>query len=326
MLDRRQMLMASAGLACLPYTAAAQTEAVSKTVRVLVGFPPGGSADVVSRLIVEQLKGYAPTIIVDNRPGAGGRIALSALKASAGDGATLAVTPASMIATYPHIYKSLDYDPLRDFAPVSTVCASPFLLTVGPAVPASVTSLKDFLAWCKANPSKAYYGSSGAGSMPHFTGVMLAREAGIEFTHVPYKGAAPAMQDLLGGQVAANIGVLSNALPHVKAGTLRALATSGPGRSTYLPDVPTFRESGLPKLEAVEWFGMFAPASTPPSLVAALNKSVRDALTTPQTKSALAKQSFEIGGNSPAEFAAQIKSDFEKWGPIIKASGFTAAD
>lgn len=329
MLNRRQFIGASVtGLASLTTGgfAAAQTPAVDRPTRILVGFPPGGSADVVTRLLIDQLRTYASAIVVDNRPGAGGRMALNALKAAPADGTAMVVTPGSMIVIYPHVYKSLGYDPLTDFIPVSSVCASPFLLSVGPMVPAEVKTVADFVAWCRANPKLASYGSSGAGTMPHFTGVMLARDAKLAFEHVPYKGAAPAMQDLLGGQVAANIGVLANALPHIQAGALRALATSGATRSSFLPNVPTFAESGYPKLEAAEWFGVFVPAGTPAKTVDALNKAVRDALATEQTKAGLTRLSFEPASSSPTEFAAMIKADMEKWGEIVRASGFTPTD
>lgn len=216
MLTRRRFIAATAAAGVsVARPRRAQSQAAGKLTRMIVGFPPGGSSDVVARLIIDQMKGYASTIIVDNRPGAGGRIALEVAKASAADGSVVVLSPASMIVLYPHLYKPLGYDPVQDFIAVTTVCAFPFVLSVGPMVPREVKTLADFIGWCKANPKLASYGTSGAGSMLHFAGMMLARAANFEFTHVPYKGASPALQDLLSGQVASTVGVLGIALPHI---------------------------------------------------------------------------------------------------------------
>jgi tripartite-type tricarboxylate transporter receptor subunit TctC len=313
MITRRRFIAASAaGVASIPRRA--QSQVVGKLTRVIVGFAPGGSSDVVARLMVDQMKGYASTIVIDNRPGAGGRIALEIAKAGAADGSVMVLSPASMIVLYPHLYKPLGYDPEQDFIAVSTVCAFPFVVSIGPMVPREVRTLDDFIRWCKANPKLASYGTSGAGSMLHFAGMMLARAANFEFTHVPYKGATPALQDLLGGQVAATVGVLGIALPHIQSGNLRALATSGTARTTFLPDVPTLKEAGYPGLEITEWQGIFVPAKTPPAIVDGLNRSVRAALETNEVKAGLSKLSFEIGGTSPAEFARLVKADIARWG------------
>jgi tripartite-type tricarboxylate transporter receptor subunit TctC len=322
MITRRCFIAASAaGVASIPRRA--QSQVVGKLTRVIVGFAPGGSSDVVARLMVDQMKGYASTIVIDNRPGAGGRIALEIAKSGAADGSVIVLSPASMIVLYPHLYKPLGYDPEQDFIAVSTVCAFPFVVSIGPMVPREVRTLDDFIRWCKANPRLASYGTSGAGSMLHFAGMMLARAANFEFTHVPYKGASPALQDLLGGQVAATVGVLGIALPHIQSGNLRALATSGTARTAFLPDVPTLKEAGYPGLEITEWQGIFVPAKTPPAIVDGLNRSVRAALETNEVKAGLSKLSFEIGGTSPAEFARLVKADIARWAPIVKESGFT---
>ena len=272
------------------------------------------------------MKGYAASMIVDNRPGAGGRIALEALKAGEPDGSLLALTPGDQVTLFPHVYQRLNYDALRDFVPITTVCTFPFVLAVGPMVPANVTTLAQFVDWCRANPKLATYGSPGAGTRPHFLGATLARAAGFEFVHLPYKGGAPAMQDLLGGQIPAVISVLSNAYPHVQAGNLRALATTAPQRSPLLPNVPTAREAGYPEMEAVEWFGLLAPAKTPADTIKVLNASVQRALQTDAFKSGLARQSFDVAGMSQNDFVALIKADTERWGGIVKASGFKPID
>jgi tripartite-type tricarboxylate transporter receptor subunit TctC len=301
----------------------AQSQVVGKLTRMIVGFAPGGSSDVTARLLVDQMRAYASTIIIDNRPGAGGRIAVETAKAGAPDGSVLLLSPATMIVLYPHLYKPLGYDPVQDLVAVTTVCGFPFVLSVGPLVPRDVRTLADFIQWCKANPKLASYGTSGAGSMLHFAGMMLARAANFDFTHVPYKGASPALQDLLGGQVASTVGVLGIALPHIQAGNLRALAMTGATRSSFLPDVPTLTEAGFPGLEITEWQGLFVPAKTPPAVVDALNRSVRDALDTAEVKAGLIKLSFEAGGTSPEQFADLVRADIARWEPIVKASGFT---
>jgi tripartite-type tricarboxylate transporter receptor subunit TctC len=324
MLSRRRFVAAAAGVgASIAAPRRAQSQVVGKLTRMIVGFAPGGSSDVTARLLVDHMRGYASTIIIDNRPGAGGRIAVEAAKAGAPDGSVLLLSPASMIVLYPHLYKPLGYDSVQDFVAVTTVCAFPFVLSVGPLVPRDVRTLADFIQWCKANPKLASYGTSGAGSMLHFAGMMLARAAKFDFTHVPYKGASPALQDLLGGQVASTVGVLGIALPHIQAGNLRALAMTGATRSSFLPDVPTLTEAGFSGLEITEWQGLFVPAKTPPAVVDALNRSVRDALDTAEVKAGLIKLSFEAGGTSPEQFAEIVRADIARWEPIVKASAFT---
>jgi len=301
----------------------AEGQLIGKPARMIVGFPPGGSVDVAARLIVDQMKGYASSIVVDNRPGAGGRTALEAVKAGPPDGSMMVMCPASSIVLPPHLYRSLGYDPVRDFVAVTTVCSFPFLLSIGPLVPREVTTLGEFIAWCRADPRLSSYGTAGAGTTLHFAGMMLARAANFEFTHVPYKGGAPALQDLLGGQIAATVGVLGTVLPQVKTGNLRALAITGTARSSFLPDVPTFSESGYAGLEITEWQGILLPGQTPPAIVDALNRAVRAALETSEVRTGLSKLSFEVGGTSPADFVQLVKADLERWGPIVKEFGFT---
>jgi tripartite-type tricarboxylate transporter receptor subunit TctC len=328
MITRRRFVTASTSLACALMGLAPQARAqvIARTARMLVGFSAGGSADVVTRLLVEQIKDYASSMYVDNVVGAGGRTALTALKAGVADGSVLALTPGDQITLFPHVYNKLGYDPIRDFAPVATVCTVQFLLIIGPLVPAQVTTLADFVAWCRANPKLATYGTSGAGSRPHFLGVTLSRSGGFEFTHVPYKGGAPATQDVLGGQIAAAVSVIPSVLPHVQSGSLRALATTAPQRISLLPQVPTMREAGYPACEAVEWFGVFVPAATSPEIVTALNGIIRVALKSDAIISGLAKQSFDPAGSSPDDFAQLIRSDTDRWGEIVKSSGFKPID
>ncbi len=328
-MTRRQLLTASAaGLAfsatgLVPYGLAQPS---GKTARILVGFPAGGTGDFLARLLANEMRGYSSTVIVEDRPGAGGRVALDGLKASVADGSAMILTPAATMVLYPHIYKSLKYDAFADFIPVTKVCDFPYLVTVGPMVPVQVKTLADFIAWCRANPSQATYGTPGAGTPLHFTGVMLARAAGFEFTHVPYLGSAPAVQSLLGGQIAAAVSPIDVPLPHIESRKLRALATTGPQRSASLPEVPTVNEAGYPSLEFVDWFGIFLPATTPAETVDNLDHAIRQALQKEETKATLARMGFKIAGTSQAEFARLIKSEFERWGPIVLASGFTPLD
>jgi tripartite-type tricarboxylate transporter receptor subunit TctC len=305
---------------------ASRADVVSRASRIMVGFPAGSSPDVVARLMAEYVKEYAPSIIVDNRPGAGGRLPLDALKGGEPDGSLMVLTPGDQVALFPHVYAKLGYDALRDFAPVTTVCMVQFLFVVGSLVPPEVKTLTDFIAWCRANPKLATYGSPGEGTRPHFMGVSLARSAGVEMTQVPYKGGPPVVQDLLAGQISASISVVSNVLPHVQAGRLRALATTAPQRTPILPDVPTAREAGYPALEGVEWFGLFVPASAPAKIVAGLNTAIRKALEVDALRATLAKQSFEPKASTPDEFAQLIKSDLERWAVAVKASGFKPMD
>ena len=292
----------------------------------MVGFPPGGPSDIIARLVAEQMKGYASSTIVENRPGAGGRVVMDALKNSPADGSVMVLTPAVALCLYPHVYKSLGYNAQQDFTPVTTICTTPMAYVVGPLVPSSVKTIADFIAWCKSNPTQASYGSPGAGSPLHFLGVQLSRAASFEYLHVPFQGTAPSIQSLLGSQIASCISPIGPFIPHVRAGTLRVLATTGPQRSPLLPDVPTITEAGYPALTFVEWFGIFVPSRTPSGTVETLSSALRAALQTKEVQAGLANQSLDVGGLTPAEFARQVKADFDRWGPIVQASGFTPLD
>jgi tripartite-type tricarboxylate transporter receptor subunit TctC len=330
MIARRHFLsVAGAGAlaSVLPgFRQAARSQAVRNAAHILVGFPPGGTTDVIARLIANELKGYSPSVIVETRSGAGGRVALEALKSGAVDGSVLTVSPMDTITLYPYIYKKLRYDGLQDFVPVTAICAVPNLISVGPRVPGGVRTLADFISWCRANPQLASYGTPGAGTPLHFIGAMLARSAGFKFIHVPYQGSAPAVQDLLGGQIASTVVPFDATLPHIRSGTVRALVTTGPQRSPYLPDVPTIKEAGYPALQRLGWWGTFLPAKTPADIVDRLHNATSEALKTNEIKAGLATLSAEIGALSQREFVQLVRSDFEQWGPIVQASGFTPQD
>ena len=323
MFNRREFLAAttaSAALAGWPVLSRAQA---LETARVLVGFPPGGTVDAMARRVADKLRGhYAKTVLVENKPGAGGRLAVEELKRSAADGSTLLVTPAAMITLYPHLYTKLPYG-IEDVAPVSTVAQVAFAFGVGPAVPESVKNLKDFLAWAKANPAQANYGSPGAGSPPHMEGALLSKDSGVELRHVPYRGSGPGIQDLLGGQVAAFSSPIGDYLPHLKSGKLRVLATSGATRSRFVPDVATYTEQGFKALEMVEWYGLFLPAKAAPELVQRAAAAVRTAMAAPDMAEGLAAFGLDVAVNSPAELTRAVKTENTAWGPIVKKVGFT---
>jgi tripartite-type tricarboxylate transporter receptor subunit TctC len=325
MIQRRNLL---SGLLATSLAGHAAAQAPTRTGRLLVGFPPGGSVDLVARSLAEHVKGptTAVTMIVDNRPGAGGRLALETLKAAAPDGATVGLTPGDQLTLFPSIYNRLGYDPLRDFAPIATVCTFPFALAIGPLVPMDVVTLADFMAWCQANPKQANFGSPGEGTRPHFMGMALARAAGVELTHLPYKGGPAALQDLLAGQVAAMVTVLSNVLPHAQSGRLRVLVVSAPQRSALLPATPTASETGYAQFEVEEWFGVLAPAATSAAMVEAWSTSIRNALAEESVIATLSKQGFRPASSSPQELSAVIRADLERWRRLIKEVNFKPVD
>jgi tripartite-type tricarboxylate transporter receptor subunit TctC len=328
MLSRRRFLTAATGAGIAVHQLALSRPAPAQTVagpaRMLVGFAPGGLVDAAARLIVEPLKGYAPSLIVDNQAGAGGRRALDALKGAAPDGSVMALAPIDQLVLYPHIYTRLSYRPVEDFAPVAGVCSFQFLLVVGSKVPAEVKTLADFIAWCRANPVAAAFGSGGAGTQPHFLGLALARAAGFDFAHVAYRGANLAVQDAVGGHLTAVIGSIGSLLPHIEGGALRALATAAPRRSAALPNVPTVREAGYPALESIGSgrMGVFCPARTPPATVAALSQAVGAACALDGVKAGLARLGLDPLAASPAELAQLIATETRHWAEAVKASGF----
>jgi len=318
---RRFLAMSAAGVACGSFPPALRAQVLDKTTRMIVGFPAGGSADFVARRLSDALRGiYATTVIVESKPGASGRIAVETVKNAEADGSVVLFTPATMLTLFPHVFTNLSYDPFRDLVPVTTVCTFEFGLVVGPT--AAVKSTAEFVDWCKANPKKAAYGSPAAGSGAHFLGVMFAKAAGVNLLHVPYKGAVPAMQDVLGGQIASFIGVMSDLIPHHRSGKAQVLATSGRTRSRYLPDVPTFEEAGYKGVAAQEWYGLFVPRKTPADVVNRLNKATLDALKNSDVVAALETLSFEPSGSSPSAFADRVKVEYADWAPVVKASGF----
>jgi tripartite-type tricarboxylate transporter receptor subunit TctC len=277
----------------------------------------------MTRRIADKLRGnYATNVVVDNKPGAGGQIGVSTLVAAPADGSTLLLTPSSMLSIYPYVYKSLPYKPLEDVAPVSLACWFNHAFGVGPAVPASVTTLSGFLAWARENPAGANYGSPGAGSMPHLIGALLNKQAKADLKHVPYRGSAPGIQDLLGGQISAMSSPVGDYLPHLKSGRLRLLAISGPQRSPFVPEVPTYRQQGL-AITVREWYGVFLPGKASPETVRRAAAALQPALAQPDLISSMAQVGMEVESSTPQRLAELLRADAEEWRVLIKEIGFT---
>jgi len=327
MLTRRDALVAAGVLAAgLAASVRARAEALKKQARIIVGFPAGGGTDTIARILAERLRGtYASAVLVENKPGAAARIGVEYVKNAEPDGSVMLFTPDFPIVLYPASYRSLNYDPVKDFIAVAPAAKSMLTFNVGPAVPDSVKTLRDFVQWCRDNPGKATFATTAAGGTPHFVGVMLANAAGVAITPVHYRGGAPALQDLLGGHVFASDTPTSESLPHAKSGTLRMLAVSGSRRSPFLADVPTMREQGY-DVVVDSWLGVFVPARTPPDVVQALSGAIREAVKSAEMVDNLAKVGNEPTFQTPEEFAATVKADIARWGPIVKASGFVAED
>jgi tripartite-type tricarboxylate transporter receptor subunit TctC len=290
------------------------------TIRIVLGFPAGASSDLLTRLLADQMRAaLGQAVIVENRTGAGGQVANEAVKNAAPDGTTLLMTPVATMAIYPHSYASLRYDPFRDFEPLAHLASFQLALGVSTKIPA--TTLAEYVALVKKVPKAGYYASAAAGSIPHFFGVMFARTAGIEMTHVPYKGTAQVLQALAAGEIAAATTLAADIGALARSGKARILATTGAKRSPTFPDVPTFRESGY-EIEGTGWYGLFAPARTPRSVVARLSSAAIDAMRSATVRARLESLGLEPTGLGPRELAAAMKGDYERWGPVIKASGF----
>ena len=323
---RRHLLKAAAGASALTaFPLAALAQAMPDNLRIICGFAPGGTSDTISRRTGDKLSGaYAKNVVVENRAGAGGRIAIDAVKAAAPDGATLLLTPGSMLFIYPHIYKQLSYNPFTDLVPVSTAANIVHGLAVGPMVPESVKTVNDFIGWCKANPKSANYGSPAAGSTPHFIGTMVEKAAGVQMNHIGFKGTQLAIVDMMGGQVPAVIGPDGEFLPHMKTGRVRMLATSGARRSRFHPEVATFVEQGLKDIQVTEWFGFFMAGKTPADIISRASAALGVALRDRQVIDSFALMGLEAAPSTPAELTARLRGDHDFWQPIVKATGFTA--
>lgn len=296
--------------------------AQDRTLKILVGFPPGGSVDVIARLLADKLRvSLGQTVIVDNKPGAGGRVALGEIRKAAPDGQTVVLSPSGALVIQPWLYANLGYDPVKDFTAISRVTTFDFAVTAGPGAPAG--DLKAVMAWMKANPTKANYATSGAGTVPHFAGLLLGQAAGVPMTHVAYRGGAPAAQDLIGGQVPLMVDTASETIEHHRAGKVRILAVTGDARSRALPDVPTLKESGI-NIAADAFFGLYGPAGMAPDVVARLDRAVADALKAPDVQDKIYGFGLVPNHASAAALSATQADHLKRWEAPIKASGFKA--
>jgi tripartite-type tricarboxylate transporter receptor subunit TctC len=311
---------AAAVLSAAPVAIAQAPAYPTKPIRIVVPFPPGGATDILARDVAQKLTdAWGQSVIVDNRPGAGGNIGSELVAKSAPDGYTLEMGTVGTHAINASLYAKMPYDNVKDFVPIILVAGVPNVLEVNPALP--VNSVPELIAYAKANPGKLNFASSGNGTSIHLSGELFKAMAGVEMTHVPYKGSAPALQDLIAGQVQVMFDNLPPSLPQIRAGKLRALAVTSAARAPALPDVPTVAEAGLPGFEASSWFGLLAPAGTPPAIVAQINAEVGKWLATPEAKENLAKQGANAAGGTPEDFAKHIAAETAKWAKVVKASG-----
>ena len=302
-------------------TAAIAQDYPVKPVRILSGFAAGGAADIIGRLVAQRLSDtWKQPFVVETRPGAAGIIAAEAVAKAAPDGYTLLVGTMTTHGIAPSLYKKLPYDVIGDFAPVALIGHIPLVMSVGNSIPAA--SVDQFVALAKAAPGKYSFATAGGGTPPHLTGELFRSRFGLDLVHVPYKGTAPAVTDLIGGQVSMTIDGLTVQLPHIRAGKLKALAAASAKRIATLPDVPTFAELGYPELQVSLWYSLFAPAGTPRPIIAALNAEVAKMLTVPEVRQRLAELAVEPGdGGSPEQFGAYVQSEIRRWGQVVQQVG-----
>jgi tripartite-type tricarboxylate transporter receptor subunit TctC len=320
-MQRRSFALGFCGVLLPVIHSSLLAQTLRKPVKVLCGFPAGGSADVVARLYTEALRGrFAESAVVENRTGAGARLAIQALKAAPGDGTTLLLSPTSLLTLYPHVYKRLGYDPVADLVPIASVARFPFAIAVRNDLP--ITNLAELAVWAKANADKATYGSPAAGASPHFLGQILADALGIKLTHIPYRGTGPAMQDLIGGSLAFVVSTVGDLVPNHHGNRLRIVGVSATSRLASLPEVATFAEQAIPRATLYESFGFFAPPNTTPAFVADASRALKAASVEKDLVDTLAKLEIQAEHREPAAFADQLRQETEWWRPVVKASGF----
>jgi len=324
---RRFLCHSGAGLAALglarPYPVAAQS--APGALRILCSGPGGSIPDIIARRYAEHMgTRQAGSAVVDNRAGAAGQIAVSALKQASPDGATVLLAQGAIATVYPYLYAKLAYDPAVDLKPVSLAAETTLGLAVGPGVPAEVRDLRGFLDWARRNPKSSNFGSPGVGTLPHLLGVVLFREAQVEAQHVVYAGGPPAMVDLLGGRIAALVLPEGLLRQHQVAGKLRVLATSGSTRSVYMPEVPSFVEQGFPTLVMLEWFAFFMPGATPPATVERVSQSIREAAVNPQLGAGLGETGMLAKAGTPLALAERIAVEQRYWQGVMRSTGIRA--
>ncbi|SEJ79167.1 tripartite tricarboxylate transporter substrate binding protein [Achromobacter sp. NFACC18-2] len=322
---RSRLLARVALAACMtPALPAAHAQSFpAKPITLVVPHSAGGTSDILARTVAaEAAKTLGQTIVIDNKGGANGTIAAKQVASSAPDGYTLLLATASTHGINPSLYSRISYDAVKDFTPVTLLATVPNVLVVGPNVKAG--NVQELIAYIRSQGDKTNMGSAGAGTPGHLAGEMFKSEAKLEFTHVPYKGGSPAITDLIGGQIDFMFTTIPGVLPHVKAGTLRALAVTSPERSSAMPDVPTMAESGLPGFQAVSWHGIVAPAGTPDAVVAQLNQALSSALAAPEVKQRLLEEGARASGVNTAAYGKFIQTEITAWAKTVKDSGATA--
>jgi len=303
--------------------AMAQDPYPSRNVVIVVPFPAGGVADLLPRLVAEKLtQKWGKPVLVENRAGASGNIGMAYVAQQPADGYTFALAPAGNLTVNPTLFKNMPFDTAKDFTPVTLLANVPNVLVVHPSVP--VKTFPELIAYAKANPGKLAFASPGPGSGAHLAGELLKLDAGIDMLHVPYKGLAPAVTDLMGGQVQMMFAGVSTIIQQVKSGKLRALAVAGPHRLDALPDVPTVAESGYPGFDVTSWYGIVAKTGTPPAIIRKVQADMAEALKQPDVMKKLADLGLEPVGDTPQEFGAVIAAESRKWGDIVKKAGITA--
>ncbi|MBM3397263.1 MAG: hypothetical protein FJY28_01310 [Betaproteobacteria bacterium] len=312
---RRTCIVSLLSLSMLTPAAFAQDK---PPLKIFVGFPPGGSADVLARMVADALKDDFGPIVVDNKPGAGGRIALNLTKASKPDGQTVIVLPSGPMVLFPHVYKKLDYDAVKDFTPISQIARFQFGVVSGPA--SNVKSVSEMVAKAKSDPNSASYGTPGAGTLPHFMGVLMEQSAGIQLNHIPFQGGAPANNALLGGHIGYKFDVVSETAELHRTGKVRIIAVTGSQRDPQVPEVPTLRESGIP-MEATAWFAMYGPAGLRGDALARLEKAMMKMARDPAMRDKMVKLGYEPIGSNSADLAAAQRADLARWEKPIKATG-----
>ena len=289
-------------------------------LKIFVGFPPGGSADTIARQLGNAMKDDYSSVTVENKPGASGRIALQAVKSAKPDGQTVIILPSGPMVLFPHVYKNVGYDAVKDFTPISLLARFQFGIVSGPS--SNVKTIAEMMAKAKTDKASASYGTPGAGSLPHFLGVLLEQTSGAELNHVPFQGGAPANNALLGGHVGYKIDVVSETAPFHRDGKVKIIAVTGSKRDAQVPEVPTLKEQGV-NMEATAWFAMYGPAGMSPQTLAQIESRVRKAVKTPEIRDQLIKLGNEPVGSSSLELAAEQKADLARWEKPIKATGIS---
>lgn len=318
--SRRRLLAAAGAALCFAIPAFAQAQTYpTKPVKLVVPYPPGGPTDIVARLVAQKLSdAMGQQFIIDNRPGAGGNPGAELVARSPADGYTLVVATTAH-AINPSLFKNLGYSLSKDFAPVSQLTSGPLVIVANPQLPAK--NVAELIALAKAKPGELNFASSGNGQSTHLSAELFAAMAGVKMNHIPYKGSAPALTDTMGGQTQLMFDTMLSAMPHVKAGKLKALAVTSATRSPVAPDLPTVAESGLPGYEAIAWNGLLAPAGTPPEVLARLSAELKKVLAAPEVKEKFEAQGFAASWNSPEDFGRFMTAEVDKWAKVVKTSG-----